>query len=271
MKPRFNLNRRPSLPKRTLYALALGLTGFLATPAMLSAASDIVVEDRIFVNGEKITLWATHTLQTMDTVTVQAGANVWFGAGQILRLAPGFSVRAGSHFHASAGTSAAYSPNGYYGGTPPALTHVWPLQPTTIFGAAGLVNFHGLDFAVWNAAGTAPLDGAPVLVLVESGGAWLSATNDGNNLVKTLQLTADAFGTVQFYIKQAAAVDDISVIRVIAGGSSFTINTRSYDGGLVMSGSDTDSDGLPDTLETVLGTNPTVPAEPSFSPELVVF
>lgn len=61
------------------------------------------------------------------------------------------------------------------------------------YGQIRQFNLLPFDIAIWNTAGTAPLVNAPVLITVNSGGGWLSATNGiGAVLTKTLQLATDA-------------------------------------------------------------------------------
>lgn len=142
--------------------------------------------------------------------------------------------------------------------------------PHVIYGVAGAFNAQVLDVAVWNVAGTAPLANAPVLVYVESGGAWISTAPSGAPLVKSLELSADTLGTVQIYIKQPSTPGSVSIIRVVAGGSTYVLSTQSYDGS-IPSAADPDNDGLPTATEALLGTNPAVKADPSTLPKLVVF
>jgi hypothetical protein len=185
-----------------------------------------VVENRVFTAGESKAFWGTYTLQTLDTVTVQSGADVRFLSGGIIRLAPGFSIQAGGVFNAKISSSPGYDPGGFYNGQSPSVA---PLSPHVIYGAAGEFNNQVLDVAVWNVVGSAPLPDAPVLVYVESGGAWLSTAASGAPLVKSLELTADSLGTVQIYIKQPPEPGMVSIIRVVAGGSTYALSTQSYD------------------------------------------
>jgi hypothetical protein len=260
----------PSWPKRTRWALAL-LLGLVVGQLSVWAQADIVVQNRVFTNGEVQAYWGTSTLQTMDTVTVQAGASVVFGAGGTVRLSPGFSVKAGAFFQAFRQALTMYNPSGYYTGGAPLLVPLWASPEVELWSPAGAFAFHKLDIAVWNAAGTAPLAGAPVLIVVESGDAWLATSNGSTTLVKTLTLTADSLGTVQCYLKQATTANTASVLRVIAGGSSYVFRTRAFDTSLALSGPDADSDGLPDALETVLNTRTDIKADPSYLPGMVVF
>lgn len=252
---------RTSSLRFCLFGLAVG---FMSSGR---AEPDIVVESRVFTTGESKAFWGTYTLQTLDTVIVQSGADVRFQSGGIIRLAPGFSIQAGGFFNARISSNPGYDPGSFYNGQSPTVA---PLSPHVIYGAAGEFNNQMLDVAVWNVGGTAPLADAPVLVYVESGGAWLSTAASGAALVKSLELTADSLGTVQIYIKQPPEPGVVSIIRVVAGGSTYVLSTQSYDAA-ILGDADPDNDGLTTATETVLGTNPAITGEASALPELVVF
>lgn len=98
----------------------------LLIPAWLTAEPDVAVDNRVFTTGSAHAFWANYTLQTLNTVTVQAGADVHFQAGGIIRLNPGFSVQSGGVFRARISTSPAYDPGGFYGGAVPTVA---PLSP----------------------------------------------------------------------------------------------------------------------------------------------
>ncbi len=250
--------------------MQLATAALVLSGARVTAEPDVVISNRTFGAGENKAYWGAYTLQTMDTVVVQAGANVSFASGGIIRLAPGFRVDAGGQFRAVVQANAAFDPGNYYGGTSPTVA---PLSPYIVYGAAGAFNAQMLDVAVWNTAGTAPLAGAPVLITIEEGEGWLSVGNGaGAVLTRTLELTTDGLGTVQVYFKQPTAIGAQSVVRVIAGNSSQLLRTQSYDGAAGTGGADTDGDGLTNqTEQSTLGTNPAVAAAPSTLPGLVVF
>jgi chitodextrinase len=95
----------------------------------------------------------------------------------------------------------------------------------------GLINqFNAAPFyvAVWNSAGTAPLVGKSVAFNVTSGGGQLSATHDANATLSTsLNLTTDAYGTVNAYYKQGGTPSVTSYIQAASGGASVQITTYS--------------------------------------------
>jgi len=235
--------------------------------AIAHAVPDITVQNKDYVGGTVVTEWAQYTLQTGGTVTVRNGANVSFSAGNSITLYPGFSVEAGGTFNATASYSPAYNPGGYYNGITPTLALIAGDQQ---YGQVGQFNLLPFDIAIWNAAGTAPLVNAPVLVTVNYGGGWLSATNGANAvLTKTLNLTTDADGTVHAYYQQGTSVSVVSSIQVVAGAQTWQFTTFSYAAN--GTNPDSDSDGIFDTTEAALGLNSTQPTQTSTALGLAVF
>jgi hypothetical protein len=109
-----------------------------------------------------------------------------------------------------------------------------------------------------------------VLITVNAGGGWLSATNGANAvLAKTLNLTTDADGTVHAYYQQGTSVSVVSSIQVVAGNQIWQFTTTSYDAN--GSNPDVDADGIYDTAETALGLNSTQPTQTSTALGLMVF
>lgn len=243
-------------------------TGLLLGAFHARAEPDVVIQNRTFASGEAKAYWAGYTLQSMDTVVVQSGAQVRFSAGSTVLLRPGFRVDAGGLFSVTISASGTYDPGNYYNGGFPTVA---PLSPYIIYGAAGAFNPQVLDIAIWNAAGTAPLVNAPVMITVEGGEGWLALNTTGAPLSRTLEARTDDLGTVRVYFKQPPQIDFLSQIRVIAGNSSQVLRTQSYDGATGASAADDDGDGLPNSTETLLGGNPSMAAVPSGLPGLLIF
>lgn len=220
---------------------------------LAQAEPDITVSNKDYTGGTTKAEWAQYTVQTAGSVIVRNTANISFNAGSRITLSPGFKVESGGVFRAAASFNPNYNPGGYYNGITPTLALIAGDQQ---YGQIGQFNLLPFDIAIWNAAGTAPLVNAPVLLTVNYGGGWLSATNgSGAVLVKTLQLTTDADGTVHAYYQQGTTEFVVSSIQVIAGNQTWQFTTHSY----TTSGAnaDTDADGISDAAETALGLNST--------------
>jgi hypothetical protein len=237
----------------------------LAAP-FLYAEPSVTVASRDYVSGTVATEWAQYTLSTSGAVTVKTGANVSFSAGSSITLYPGFKIEAGGLSNITVSSIPAYNPGGYYNAITPSLSVIGGNQ---LYGQVGQFNLQPFDIAVWNAAGTAPLLNAPVLLTVDSGGGWLAATNGVDAvLTKSLQLTTDADGTVHGYYQQGATDFVTSSIRVVAGGQSWVFTTYSY---ATTVGDDTDRDGVSNTAETLAGLNATQVAQQTTTLNLSVF
>lgn len=239
--------------------------GAICLSATALAEPDVVIENQTFTSGQNKAFWATYTLQTMGTVVVQNNANLRLSAGNIIRLAPGFRLDAGGTLQITVQSNPAYNPGGYFSSAPTLA----PISASNLYGATNSFGSTPIDIAIWNAAGTAPLVGAPVLITVEEGTGWLSATS-GGALSRTLELTTDANGTVQAYVKHGGLAGAFTVVRVVAGDRSYLVWNQAYDPANA-NGADTDGDGLSGLLEAVLGTNPAVKAVVNTAPQLKVF
>ena len=106
-------------------------------------------------------------------------------------------------------------PNDFYDAVTPSLTAV---SGDNQVAAANAFNAQPLDVAVWNAAATSPLVGAPVTFAVTSGDGSLAATLDGSP-APSLALRTDQDGTVQVYFKHGSASGSTSEITVSAGNA----------------------------------------------------
>lgn len=227
----------------------------------------VTVQPQDYTAGTVINEWAQYTLDTSGNVTVKNGANVGFSAGNRIMLYPGFTAEAGATFKASASYDPAYNPGGYYDTITPTLTVIAGDQQ---YGEVGQFNLQPFDLAIWNESSTGPLVNVPVLITVNYGGGWLSATNDANAVLsKTLLLNTDIDGTVRVYFKQGATELVTSRIKVVAGSQNWQFTSFSYS--TTGANADTDGDGISNTGEALLGTTSTQPAQPSTLPGLVVF
>lgn len=226
---------------------------FLVMAIHAHAESQITVQSKDYTSGTSQTEWASYTIDTASSVIVRSGANIDFSAGSRITLKPGFKVESGGLFRAKLAAIPEYNPGGYYNGITPTLALIAGDQQ---YGQVGQFNLLPFEIAIWNTAGTAPLVNAPVLITVNYGGGWLSATNgSGAVLTKTLQLTTDGDGTVHGYYQQGSTEFVVSSIQVIAGNQTWQFTTYSY----ATSGAndDTDGDGISDAAETALGLNST--------------
>ena len=202
------------------------LTGLvLAVASTLYAEPNVTVSGKTYNSGSVFNEWAQYTLQTGGVVMVKNGADISFSAGSQITLYPGFSVEAGGAFKATIAAIPAYNPGGYYTGFVPTLAL---LSGDQQYGTIGQFNLQPFDVAVWNAAGTAPLVNAPVLLTVSVGGGWLSETNGANAfLTKTLYLMTDGDGTVSAYYQQGPTSGVTSYIQVVAGTQILQFTTYS--------------------------------------------
>lgn len=229
------------------------ILAFLATALLAHAESQIIVQSKDYTSGTSQTEWAAYTIDTAGTVVVRSGANIDFSAGSRIVLKPGFKVESGGLFRAKLAAIPEYNPGGYYNGITPTLALIAGDQQ---YGQIGQFNLLPFDIAIWNTAGTAPLVNAPVLLTVNSGGGWLSATNgSGAVLTKTLQLTTDGDGTVHGYYQQGSTEFVVSSIQVVAGNQTWQFTSYSY--AISGANADTDADGISDAAETALGLNST--------------
>lgn len=240
---------------------------FFAAAVSALAEPYVTVEPCDYMTGTSTSEWAQYTLDTSGNVTVKNGANVSFGAGSRVTLRPGFKVEAGATFKSSVAYNPTYNPGGYYNTVMSTLTLIAGNQQ---YGQVGQFNSQPFDIAIWNQAGTAPLVNAPVLITVNSGGGWLSLTNDSNAVLsKTLKLTTDSDGTVHVYFQHGTTELVTSSIQVVAGSQTWEFTTFSYS--TTGANADTDGDGISNTAEALLGMNSTQPAIQSTIPELTVF
>jgi hypothetical protein len=259
---------------RTVDYLKIQIMRFLSLSFLLCANAGaiyaetaVTVQNKDYTSGASATEWAQYTLDTGGTVTVRTGANINFSAGSRITLYPGFKVEAGGNFQALVSNSPAYNPGGYYTGITPTLALIAGDQQ---YGQVGQFNLLPFDIAIWNEAGTAPLVNAPVLITVNAGSGWLSATNGPSAvLTKSLHLNTDADGTVHAYYHQSATELVTSSVQVIAGNRNWQLTTFSYS--TTGANADTDGDGITNTTESLLGLNNTQPAQASTAPELLVF
>lgn len=215
--------------RRQIYLMPLQI--FLVVAAILTLAAqawaepDIIIQNKTYNSGVIATEWSEFTIETQGSVTVQAGANATFTTGDAILLEPGFVVEAGAVFSAKIQATPYYNPGGYYTVSP--LLSV--ISGGNQFGSVNSFNLQPFDLVIWNAAGTAPLVNAPVMITVDSGGGWLSSTNGaGAILTKTLEVMTDADGTVQAYYKHGSVALTQSNIKVIAGGSYAQLVTTTY-------------------------------------------
>jgi chitodextrinase len=206
-------------------ALKLIVLFVVVALGFVRAEPSVTVSGKTYNTGAVVNEWAQYTLQTGGSVIVKDGANVAFSAGSQITLYPGFSVEPGGTFRATTSAIPSYNPGGYYTGFTPTLAL---LSGNQQYGTIGQFNLQPFDVAVWNAAGTAPLINAPVLLTVGIGGGWLSETNDTNAfLTKTLYLMTDGDGTVSAYYQQGSTVGVTSYIQVVAGTQILQFTTYS--------------------------------------------
>jgi hypothetical protein len=131
-------------------------------------------------------------------------------------------------------------------------------QGNNSFGVNGTFNGQPIILAVRTAAG-APYINAPVKITVGSGG--LSLSNAANATTSTtLTLNTDANGNVQFYFKQPDQSSATTTVQVISGAS--LTNLTSYAYSAAEAANDTDGDGIPNSVETSIGTNASQAAQP---------
>lgn len=249
-----------------IHALSFAVLSLLAVGVRAESSVNIATKD--YLPGAPIAEWAQYTITTSGNVTVQNGANVSFGAGNSIRLAPGFKVERGGTFKALVAATPAYNPGGYYNGIIPTLALIAGDQQ---YGQVGQFNLLPFDIAIWNEAGTAPLVNAPVLLTVSYGGGMLSKFNGINGpvvLTTNLTLTTDLDGTVHGYYQQGPYELIASGIQVVAGTRKWEFTTYSYS--TTGPNADTDGDGISNAAEAVLGLNTTQPAQASTTPELLV-
>lgn len=233
----------------------VGMCGVLC-PLLRAAQDDIIISNQTFGTGTSSATWANYTIESTGTTTVQSGADVRWSAGEGILIGLGFSVQAGATFSAKITAIPTYDLGGYYGSTSPFLA---PLSNTLIYGLAGGYNAVPFDLAIWDESGVSPLVNAPVLVYVENGTGGLAVSTGATPpLPQSLQLTTDQDGTVRFYYYQPATAGLVGRIRVVAGTRSYVFTTQSYAQapGFV----DQDGDGLSDTAEVAMGTDPMVGA-----------
>jgi hypothetical protein len=96
----------------------------------------------------------------------------------------------------------------------------------------GEFNPRPFDLAVWDAAGTQPLPGAPVTFTVEAGGGLLAASNTPSaQLGPSLTLNTDPDGTVQAYYRHSLAPGLPSTIKAVAGTTEVTLHATSLGAG----------------------------------------
>lgn len=234
----------------------------------LSAEPSLYISGKEYPSGPAVGEWAQYTITTSGNVTVKNGANVNFGAGESIKLTSGFKVEKGGTFKVLVASASSYNPGGYYNGITPTLALIAGDQQ---YGQIGQFNLLPFDIAIWNAAGTAPLVNAPVLLTVSYGGGMLSKFNGVNGpvvLTKNLTLTTDVDGTVKGYYQHGPYELISSSIQVVAGTRKWQFSTCSYS--TTGPNADTDGDGVSNASETVLGMNTTQTAQASTAPELQV-
>lgn len=223
---------------------------FLAVAALLiwsvqvCAEPDIIIQNKTYDSGQVMVEWSEYTIETQGSVTVEAGANVSFITGEAILLGPGFTIELGSLFSAKIQGTPPYNPGGYYTASP----LISLMGGGNQFGLINTFTLQPFDVVVWNTTGTAPLVNAPVLVTIDSGGGWLSATNTvGASLSKTLALMSDSDGAILFYYKHGSLAYEKATIRIVAGSRYFFINAFSVGSG------DLDGDGILDINEAGIG------------------
>ena len=133
-------------------------------------------------------------------------------------------------------------PNDFYSGATPTLTI---LGGNNQVSPAGQFNRLPFDIGVWNAAGTAPLENAPVTFSVQNGGGKLALTKTGSPSLseRLLTLTTDVNGTAQAYYLQPSSASTSSTITLTAGLGQVTFTTASA------ANPDSDGNGMSDTWE----------------------
>lgn len=207
--------------------------------------------------------WAGSSIETQGSVVVGAGGNLSLRAGDLIFLQPGFRVEANGLFSAVISASASYDPGNIYGASAPAVNWSNPqflsAAPNTFMGPITVV--------VSNSAGTR-LSNAPVLLTVESSDGWLATNAQGAGAAKTLYLTSDSNGNVSVYLKTPGTSGASVKVRVVAGGTSWTLDAYAFTAPVVP---DNDNDGLSNATELALGTNGNAAATLNDTPSLVVF
>ena len=126
--------------------------------------------------------------------------------------------------------------------------------------AVGITGGYQLVSLVIRNAQNAPIPNAPVRIEVPvSHDGGLATTNVGNPpLVYSLNLTANASGVVQFYFKHGAGKYYDTPLRVTSGATQTALRLFAYTAADASADTETIKDGLTNTLETVLGSSPTV-------------
>ncbi len=237
----------------------LGLVLANATRAEL----DVDVVGPVTINQNKA-YWASSSIETQGSVVVSTGGNLSLRAGQIIFLQPGFKVEGNGLFSAAISASASYDPGSVYGGSVPRVD--W-FNPSFLYAAPN--TFVGpMTVVVSNSAGTL-MTNAPVMLTVESTDGWLATNAQGAGAAKTLYLTTAYDGTVSVYLKTPGNSGTSVKVRVVAGGTSWTLDAYAFTP--TTPPPDSDSDGLSNATELALGTNGSAAATVSTAPGLVVF
>lgn len=223
------------------------------------AEPSLIIQNKEYQSGAVINEWAQYTIDTSGSVTIKPGADVSFSAGSSIKLLPGFKVEPGAFFSATVNLVSGYNPGGYYDTL---NVEIGVVGGDGFYGSINQFNLQPFDLIILDSVTHQPLVHAPVLLTINYGGGWLSATNGSNpNLMKTLRLVTDQDGTVQGYYMQGTTPGVLSSIEVVAGGASRSLATFSYDP--AAGAADTDQDGIADTVELLLGLNPNQPTSQS--------
>ncbi len=244
------------------YSICALLGLFLASS--LRAELDVDVVGLTVTSGQSRAYWASSSVETLGAVVVNSGGNLSLRAGEMIFLQPGFRVDAGGVFSARISASASYDPGNVYGGTSPWVD--W-LSPSLLYGAPN--TFVGpMTVVVSNSAGSL-LTNAPVMLTVESTDGWLATNPQGTGAAKSLYLTTAFDGTVSIYLKTPGTSGTSVKVRVVAGGTSWTLDAYAFAPIIVP---DNDNDGLSNGTELALGTDSTAAAATlSTVPGLLVF